>query len=344
MLVPNQLVEVRIGVKTLKHYRELGYNAKCFDTILVPPEHLMSGANAIVQVQCDICGKPMPRRYEHYIYGQTDGLDTCHQCKNVKSKKTCMQRYGVENPMQCDEVKAKARQTNIDKYGVESPMQLKEIQEKMQASVFNKYGVSHPAQSEEIREKMRQTTKDRYGVEYASQSEEIKNRIQQTIRKKYGVEYISQSEDIKEKKRNTLIEHYGVESAFQINSVPVSSQQMQLYQMIAKKYPGAELNFPYSTCSLDIFVDINGVKIDIEYDGSYWHQDQQRDLKRDKFLQSQGFKTLRVRSGHLLPTEQELFDAIDYLVNTEHHFKEIILSDWKEKEEEECQKQLLAAQ
>ena len=43
-------------------------------------------------------------------------------------------------------------------------------------------------------------------------------------------------------------------------------------------------------------------------------------------------------------TEQELFDAIDYLVNTEHHFKEIILSDWKEKEEEECQKQLLAAQ
>lgn len=46
-----------------------------------------------------------------------------------------------------------------------------------------------------------------------------------------------------------------------------------------------------------------------------------------------------VCSGHLLPTEQELFDAIDYLVNTEHHFKEIILSDWKGKEEEECQKQ-----
>ena len=29
-------------------------------------------------------------------------------------------------------------------------------------------------------------------------------------------------------------------------------------------------------------------------------------------------------------TAEELFDAIDYLVNTEHHFKEIILSDWKE--------------
>ena len=85
----------------------------------------------------------------------------------------------------------------------------------------------------------------------------------------------------------------------------------------------------FSQCSLDIFIEVNGVKIDIEYDGSYWHQNQQKDIKRDKFLQSHGFKTLRVRSGHLLPNEQELFDAIDYLVSTEHHFKEIVLSDWK---------------
>ena len=68
--------------------------------------------------------------------------------------------------------------------------------------------------------------------------------------------------------------------------------------------------------------------------------DKMKDLRRDRFLWSEGIKTLRIRSGILLPTEQELFDAIDYLVNTEHHFKEIILSDWKEKEEEECQEQL----
>ena len=100
--------------------------------------------------------------------------------------------------------------------------------------------------------------------------------------------------------------------------------------MIKNKYPDAILNYPFSSLSLDIFVEINNVKIDVEYDGWFFHQDKQKDIKRDKYLQSQGFKTLRIRSGHLLPTEQELFDAIDYLVNTEHHFKEIILSDWKE--------------
>ena len=53
---------------------------------------------------------------------------------------------------------------------------------------------------------------------------------------------------------------------------------------------------------------------------------------------SKNIKILRIRSGELLPTEQELFEAIDYLVSTEHKFKAIILSDWKE-EVDLCQKQ-----
>ena len=342
MLVPNQLIEVRVGVKTLKHYRELGYDVKCFDYILVPPEHLTDGANVIVQVVCDVCGKPMPRKYEHYIYKSKMGIDTCNQCKSVKSKETCIQKYGVENPMQCKEIQNKAKQTNLNKYGTESPMQTKEIQEKLQQSIFDKYGVHHPAQSEMVREKMKQTTLKKYGVEYASQAEEIRLKVQQTVREKYGVDYISQAEEVKKKKKNTFLSQYGVEHALQINSTPVSSQQEQIYQMIKQKYKNAEINYPFSTCSLDVFVNVNGVLIDIEYDGWYWHQEKQKDIKRDKFLQSNGLKTLRIRSGHLLPTEQELFDAIDYLVNTDHHFKEIILSDWKEKEEEECQEQLQA--
>lgn len=341
MLVPNQLIEVRVGVKTLKHYRELGYDVKCFDYILVPPEHLTDGANVMVQVICDVCGKPMSRKYEHYIYKSKSGIDTCNKCKSIKSKATCIQKYGVENPMQCKEIKNKAKQTNLDKYGVESPMQTKEVQEKLQQSIFCKYGVYHPAQSKIVREKMKKTTLEKYGVEHASQSEDVRSKVQQTVRERYGVDFISQIKEVKEKKKNTLISHYGVENALQITSTPISSQQTQLYQIIKEKYKNAEINYPFSTCSLDIFVDIDGILIDIEYDGWYWHQDKQKDIKRDKFLQSHGFKTLRVRSGHLLPTEQELFDAIDYLVNTEHHFKEIILSDWKEKEVEECQEQLL---
>ena len=126
--------------------------------------------------------------------------------------------------------------------------------------------------------------------------------------------------EIKEKSIKTMYEH---------GTQKTSTQQLKVYEMIKNKHPDVILNYAFSSLSLDIVVEINNVKIDIEYDGWFFHQDKQKDIKRDKFLQSQGFKTLRIRSGHLLPTEQELFDAIDYLVNTEHHFKEIILSDWK---------------
>ena len=342
MLVPNQLVEVRVGVKTLKHYKSLGYNIKCFDVIMVPPEHLTPGSNVKVQVQCDICKEVILRSYEHYIELHSDGLDTCNKCKSVKSRKTCMDKYGVEYVTQVDSIKNLTKERNLEKYGVVHPMKLKETQKKAHQTNLQKYGVEYPAQSSSIQEKQKKTMLDRYGAEHVFLVPEIKQRISNTIKEKYGVENISQSDEIKEKKKNTLIEHYGVYNAFQIDSIPTSSQQLRLYKIIKSKYPSAELNYPYSTCSLDIFVEIDDVKIDIEYDGSYWHQDKQKDIKRDKFLQSNGFKTLRVRSGHLLPTEQELFDAIDYLVNTEHHFKEIILSDWKTKEDEECQKQLQA--
>ena len=166
------------------------------------------------------------------------------------------------------------------------------------------------------------------------QNKTINQKAQLTNLQKYGVRNPQQNPKIKAKAIKTLSQH---------GSVPTSKQQVIIYEMIKTKYPDAELNYPHSTCSLDVYLVANGVQIDIEYDAKFFH-DKQRDIKRDKFLQSQGFKILRVRSGHLLPTEQELFDAIDYLANTEHHFKEIVLSDWKEKEEEECQEQLQATQ
>ena len=333
MLVPDQMVEVRIGVKTLKHYQALGYNAKCFDTIIVPPEHLTKGSNVSVQVQCDVCQKVISRAYEHYLEMHIDGCDTCNECKSIKSKRTCLEKYGVENPMQLQENKDKAKQTNIKKYGVKHAMKLKKTQELAQETNLQKYGVKHPAQNSDIQEKQKKTLIAKYGVESIFQADEIKDKIKKTLRDKYGVDNISQIEEVKKKKKESTMKHYGVENPFQNGFIPTSSQQIQLYEIIKEKYPNAELNYPFSTCSLDIFVCVNNIKLDVEYDGSYWHQDKQKDIKRDKFLQSRGFKTLRIRSGRLIPAEQELFDAIDYLVNTEHHFKEIILPDWKECDE-----------
>lgn len=275
-----------------------------------------------------------------------------YNCKNPgeskdfqdKQRQTMLARYGVGNPMKSEAIRNKAKQTNLLRYGVESPMQNKEIQARVQETCAERYGVINPFMSDDIKIKIQETLMEKYQVTNPFASDEIKEKIRQTNIKKYGVPYIMQSKEMQEKTKQNNLLKYGVEHVMQnpeINAkarktmrqngtCPTSQPQLQLYEMIKDRYPEAELNYPFSTCSLDIFVCIDGVKIDCEYDGYFWHSNQQRDIKRDKYLQSQGFKTLRVRSGHKLPTEEELFSAIDYLVNTEHHFKEIVLSDWKD--------------
>ena len=321
MLVEGQLVEVSISRRNITHYKELGYDVKNKDTIVVPPEHLPTGSNIKVDVICDGCGQLLHREYTVYLNSHTDNLDLCNKCNRIKANKTMLNRYGVEHPVHCPELFAKQKQSLIEKYGVDCPFKSEEINAKKAVTNMEKYGGNSVMCSDAGKKKYRQTCIQKYGVPNYSQTSEYKIKFQNTCIEHFGVPHPSLCPDIVQKSLNTMVKN---------DTVKTSSQQIQLHKMVKQKYPNAELNYPFSSCSLDIFIYVNDIQIDIEYDGSYWHTDKQRDIKRDKFLQSQGFKTLRIRSGHLLPTGEELFNAIDYLVNTEHHFKEIILSDWKE--------------
>ena len=54
----------------------------------------------------------------------------------------------------------------------------------------------------------------------------------------------------------------------------------------------------------------NDIKIDIEYDGWYWHKNNKRDKARDSYVANRGVKILRVKSGSLLPKDEELIGAV----------------------------------
>ena len=45
------------------------------------------------------------------------------------------------------------RKSNIEKYGVENPMQAKAVREKAQTTNLKKYGCTNPSQAEEIKQK-----------------------------------------------------------------------------------------------------------------------------------------------------------------------------------------------
>ena len=77
-------------------------------------------------------------------------------------------------------------------------------------------------------------------------------------------------------------------------------------------------------------------KIDIEYDGWYWHQDRRKDDIRNKVLTKRfGWKVIRVQSGSYLPKTEDVVNAINALINSEQKIYTITLNDWKSNIKEE---------
>ena len=319
MLIPDQIVSVKMGGQNLNHYIALGYDVHFGDTIDIPVEELTIGSHVNVKIQCDICRKEYMRPYKTYLHYHTYDIDTCNKCKSIKAKMTCIDRYGVENVFQVDEFKEKYKRTCLDRYNCEYNSQADGWSEKYKETMVERYGEDNPMKVQNFKKKQQNSLYQNYGVYNPLQNKDIVNKVALTNLERYGCKSSLQNQIIKQKQ---------IETFYQNGTTPTSSQQLQIYNIIKQRYKNAELNYSFSNCLLDVFICVNNINIDIEYDGRHWHQDQQADIRRDKFLQSQGFKVLRIRSGHQIPTEEQLFLAIDELIRTNRIFKEIILPDW----------------
>lgn len=253
------------------------------------------------------------------------GFDHPTQNQQIKDKRniTVNQKYGTDNVFQNEEIKQKSKETCQEKYGVDYAMQNKVMKEKACQTNIIKYGGRSPASNEEIKEKIKKTNLKRYGFESALSNPIVQEKIHKTIRRKYGVNYITQNKEIRAKIAETLNKN---------NSCPTSSQQLEIYNMLKENNYNVELNYPLSRINLDIAIFIDNIKIDLEYDCAHWHKDQQKDRKRDEFTKSQGWKILRIRSGHKLPTLEQLEESIDKLINSDRTFTQIILDDWRDEE------------
>lgn len=171
---------------------------------------------------------------------------------------------------------------------------------KTQKTILEKYGVECPLSLKEIREKGHRTNLERYGVYWGMQNPEIAERSRSSWLKK--------------------------------NNEKCSKQQLYVYELLKKIYceDKIKINYAFRSFSFDIALFYgDNVKIDIEYDGYYWHSDQQKDRRRDEVSKSYGWKILRIKGGHSLPIEEQLMQAINKLING-YSYTEIKLDDWKE--------------
>lgn len=339
-----EFAEVNINTRNIAHYKELGYNVSKGMVVLVKIEHLTKGSHALVEVECDYCKDIIYKPYYQYLkQREIIPKDSCGDCLKYKRKDSNLERYGFVSYFETDEFKIKSQQTFLNKYGVTNCNQTKEAKLRMKKywknlsdnqirkmttkrkqTCLKKYGVESIMQKDEIKNKAKQTNLDKYGTEYYAQTDEFKKRVKETCLEKYGVESISQLPETKEKVLLTLLNNGG--------EIPTSKQQIATFEIIKTLFDenNVFLNYPFDYYCLDVALVLDYIKIDIEYDGWYWHQDKEKDKYRNDYLINKNWKVLRIKSGVELPTINQLRESLNILINTNEMYQEIILDDWKE--------------
>jgi hypothetical protein len=126
-------------------------------------------------------------------------------------KKCMMDLYGVEHPMHHPDFVKKNKEsyvkTCMEKYGVENTSQLQEIKEKISktVSVFQKEnpsfgrGLNNIMKRTEVQEKNKQTCIERYGFQRASENQEIKEKIGSKSRERAGRVIVEEIKHLRKK-------------------------------------------------------------------------------------------------------------------------------------------------
>lgn len=317
MLKENQTVHTNWSSRNKKRYISLGYTfTDIGDDIYVKPEDLSNGSNATVIVICDYCGKEVEKEYYKYIKQHDNVLgDCCKECRTVKMQSTSMKRYGCKNPSSSKVVREKVKQSYLERYGVEHPMMLESIKEKLKDTNNRIYGCDNPFSNEDVKEKIYNTNMNRFGCKSPMQNKSVLEKAQNTNLERYGSKILMQNDDIKNKVLQKMIEN---------RTYATSNIESELVKRLIDIY-GEDKCFPqylFSRCIFDCLLIIDGVKIDIEYDGWHWHKDSEdHDNKRNHYVMDNGFKVLRFQSKYALPTNDQILESVDCLVTTDKKLK-----------------------
>jgi len=282
----------------------LGYDISNFRNAVlsVPISDLQKNSHSKVFVKCDYCEKIIEKEYRAYLKERNSSIikkDSCLLCHVLKSEESNLITYGAKNVMQVDSIREKLKVSLLCKYGITNWFFKKDFHKELQ--------------------------------------EKLKNRSEE--KKKFSLE----------KSRKTCIERYGVRSALQMKKTREnlfktiergSKQQNKIFEMISVFYEKnvVKKNFFYERLSLDIFLEIDNVKIDVEYDSCYWHNPIS-DRRRDEFLKKNGFKILRIKSRKKIPEMDMIIQKINYLLTTDKKYSYIILDDWDEEEYKKLRKE-----
>ena len=130
MILTREII-IKITESNFTYYEELGYDVCIGETLIVPIELLSTGSQYKIDCKCDSCGVVKEVIFKNYIkYNNKWGQYFCRKCSEFKRKDTLKEKWGVEYPIQNDQIKSKIKSTMVQNWGVDNPTKSKEIQEK----------------------------------------------------------------------------------------------------------------------------------------------------------------------------------------------------------------------
>lgn len=187
--------------------------------------------NTVVKGYRKFCSVKCPhKRQQHSATVKSMWSDSALLSRMVESrKKTCREKYGVENAAQHPDIKEKIRKTNQHRYGADTPLESDQIKQRIIQQNLQKYGVEKPLQSRHIQQKARDTFERNHGAPNQMQLARaawqqqhgslnpfeipcIREKSQNTMIEKYGVKYAFQSPELYQKHVNTHLQNWGREN------------------------------------------------------------------------------------------------------------------------------------
>lgn len=346
MLITPQTTKLRWNATIKKTYVDLGYSfTKMGEYFNVQIQDLKKSSSARIKYVCDYCGEIKENSFNHYntsIETSFTKKDCCKDCLSLKTQETSIQLYGGKSAFSSKETHDKKKETMIARYGVENPMHIPEFIQKQQDTLMENYNVTNPMFSKEIKERVVETNLKKYGYDHPSKNNAVKQKTIDTHLERYGGMGMGSSE-IAPKISATIMSLYGVESPLLIEGVTekrkealmkMSREPLSKQQTFIHSVSGGDLNYPLGQYLLDIaLVD---QKIAIEYDGGGHdlsvklgkvtkEQFKIREKKRENYLKSKGWQTIRIVSNSdKLPNKDELRDIVNDNIKTLQETKYLV--------------------
>jgi hypothetical protein len=250
-MILDKIIYVKMNAKHISKYREMGYDCVVGELTPIKIEDLPKYSKSIVLVSCDICENNSTLNYNIYNKSiEKNGFYRCVVCGRESAKKTCLFKYGVDNPTK-----------------------LKKISEKISINYKNKSDF----EKELMKENQKNTSFDKYGTWFVNTSS-YKKKVKETSIEKYGVDDYRKSDVFKNKVRDTIYERYGVlnlsHMTHDFKKSWFGNKINGLHQPSNLKYQGTyELDFIEKYYNMVVIEKTSPIQYQLNENTHYYHPD-----------------------------------------------------------------------